>query len=126
MYRISLIITMKYKRNVAELNRFIDSMDEDSKRDLKQTLKAGDEYARKCGMTFTGEENYVNRLTTIQSFCVINHALSGDDRYSNYLKELLAITPASLLPLMEKRMDGTFSRIVLKLNGVDTTNMVFA
>lgn len=126
MYRISLIITMKYKRNVAELNKFIDAMDEDSKRDLRQTLKAGDEYARKCGMTFTNEENYVNRLTTIQSFCVINHALSGDDRYCNYLKGLLDITPASLLPLMEDRMDGTFSRIVLKLNGVDTTDMAFA
>ena len=125
MYRISYIITMKYKRKVAELNRFIDSMDEDSKRNLKQTLMAAETYCKLHGVTMTDEETYVNQLCAVQSFIVIYHTLSGDDKYRDYLQGLWTIMPASLMPFMRHRMDATFMRLVLKEDGVDTTNMAF-
>ena len=116
---------MKYKRKVAELNRFIDSMDEDSKRDLKQTLKVAEMYCKLHGVTMTDEEAYVNQLCTVQSFIVIKRTLSGDDRYCDYMQGLWTIMPASLMPFMRHRMDATFIRLALKEDGVDTANMAF-
>ena len=115
---------MKEDSNIYALNDFLSSMDKEDKDDVERAIQFGIDQVRLLGITYTKEEEYVNQLVSIQSFCIIKYSLLDDDKYLNYLKRLLDICPISLVPFLEERRDATFMRLCLKQNGVDTRNLV--
>ena len=115
---------MNEKSNDNALNDFLASMDKEDRDVVERAIQFGIDQVRLLGITYTKEEEYVNQLVSIQSFCIIKYTLSDDDKYLNYIKRLLDICPISLVPFLEERRDATFMRLCLKQNGVDTRNVI--
>ena len=115
---------MKEDSNIYALNDFLSSMDQEDKDDVERAIQFGIDQVRLLGITYTKEEEYVNQLVSIQSFCIIKYTLLDDDKYLDYLKRLLDICPIPLVPFLEERRDATFMRLRLKQNGVDTSKMI--